>query len=209
MPAISFPTAISIPPRTDYGLTPWVDDNGKSWLWVASKLRWEPVAETVVGATGPAGSDANVTNANVNTAIATNTSATRTALGLGTADSPIFAGITTTTFNVLTGGSIAVRQSGAGPAGNRSGLIFDSGTGTQVYLTGSIRFGPSAVDVGGGADTLLSRLSAGVVGVQGITATVTDVEASTVGKGLIVKSPNGNRWRLTPDNSGNSVWTAL
>ena len=36
-----------------------------------------------------------------------------------------------------------------------------------------------------------------------------DVELTTVGKGLIVKSPNGTRWRLTPDNAGASVWTAV
>jgi len=36
-----------------------------------------------------------------------------------------------------------------------------------------------------------------------------DVELSTVGKGIIVKSPNGTRWRLTPDNAGASVWTAV
>lgn len=41
------------------------------------------------------------------------------------------------------------------------------------------------------------------------TLTAEDIEITTVGKGVIMKSPNGNRWRLTPSNAGASVWTAL
>jgi hypothetical protein len=37
----------------------------------------------------------------------------------------------------------------------------------------------------------------------------TDIETTTTGNGLIMKSPNGNRWRLTPSNTGLAVFTAL
>jgi len=36
-----------------------------------------------------------------------------------------------------------------------------------------------------------------------------DVELTTAEKGVILKSPNGTRYRLTVDNSGNLVTTAL
>lgn len=36
-----------------------------------------------------------------------------------------------------------------------------------------------------------------------------DIEAETIGNGIILKSPNGNRWRVTVDNTGALVTTAL
>jgi hypothetical protein len=36
-----------------------------------------------------------------------------------------------------------------------------------------------------------------------------DVYIDTIGSGVIMKSPNGNCWRLTVDNSGNPVFTAI
>jgi hypothetical protein len=36
-----------------------------------------------------------------------------------------------------------------------------------------------------------------------------EIEAVEPGKGLIVRSPDGQRWRLTPDDSGASVWTPI
>ena len=36
-----------------------------------------------------------------------------------------------------------------------------------------------------------------------------DIKVSDVGNGVIVASPDGSLWRLTPDNSGNSVWTLI
>jgi hypothetical protein len=36
-----------------------------------------------------------------------------------------------------------------------------------------------------------------------------DVEVSTVGRGVIMKSPNGSRWRLTVSDAGAAVFTAI
>lgn len=36
-----------------------------------------------------------------------------------------------------------------------------------------------------------------------------DVYIENIGSGVIIKSPNGNCWRMTVDNSGNPVFTAL
>jgi len=41
------------------------------------------------------------------------------------------------------------------------------------------------------------------------STTANDIEITTVGKGIILKSPNGVRWRITIDNSGTLVRTAL
>ncbi len=42
-----------------------------------------------------------------------------------------------------------------------------------------------------------------------IIASIGDLEAATLGKGVVMKSPNGNRWRLTVANDGTVAATAL
>jgi hypothetical protein len=58
------------------------------------------------------------------------------------------------------GSEFAITQSGAVPSGNRSVLIFDSGT-AAIYSSGRFGFAPSGTDVGGSVDTFIYRAGAG------------------------------------------------
>jgi hypothetical protein len=40
-------------------------------------------------------------------------------------------------------------------------------------------------------------------------ATQGSIEITTIGKGLILRSPNGSRWQITVDNTGAVISTAL
>lgn len=42
-----------------------------------------------------------------------------------------------------------------------------------------------------------------------MTITGGDVYVTDIASGIIIPSPNGTCWRLTPDDSGNSVWTSI
>lgn len=72
------------------------------------------------GDTGPAGSDANVTNANVNTALGTNPSASRGALGLGSAAVAATSDFTAAA-HVGSGGTAHANAVAAGAAGFMTG----------------------------------------------------------------------------------------
>jgi hypothetical protein len=92
-----------------------------------------------------------------------------------------------------------------------------AGTGLDTLTTkGDLltHNGTTAVRLGVGADgQVLTAQADGSVAWEasgsGSGTFATDIEASTTGTGLIMKSPNGNRWRLTPSNTGLPVFTAL
>lgn len=63
------------------------------------------------------------------------------------------------------------------------------------------------IDSGGALGEGL-QASIGALVAAGRTA-ATDVEITSATKGVILRSPNGTRWRVTIDNSGNLVRTAL
>lgn len=146
-------------------------------------------AETLSDLGGISGID----NTAVNTAISTNNSATRSALGLGAA--ALSNQSVSTTSNVTF---------------NR--LYINAGNGsTMLAITpaNSSHVGIAINSPGGTTTPLQSWANLTFVYADGRLNCGADIECTAVSKGLIVKSPDGNRWRLTPDNSGNSVWTAL
>jgi hypothetical protein len=92
-----------------------------------------------------------------------------------------------------------------------------AGTGLDTLTTkGDLltHNGTTAVRLGVGTDGhVLTAQADGSVAWEasgsGSGTFATDIEASTTGTGLIMKSPNGSRWRLTPSNTGLPVFTAL
>jgi hypothetical protein len=94
------------------------------------------------------------------------------------------------------------------------------GSGTGVFLDNNGNGIALNIDHDGNSGSVITGLNidvanAGVGGgqainiVAGVLMTADDIEISTIGKGVIVKSPNGTRWRLTVDDAGASVWTSL
>ena len=175
-------------------------------------------ADGAPGADGTPGSDANVTNANVNTAISTNTSATRAAMALGDTDN----------FTIGTIVCTASRLS----LGRDTGVYDLAVHNTTLFRGYDVRFGNQPIRVIPPLGFVFGQIvgNAMIHGVDGTRTMVVScygldgeygdiilrnltgsgaIETTTTGEGFIAKSPNGNRWRLTPDNSGNSVWTAL
>jgi len=104
-------------------------------------------AQGIQGAAGPAGSDASVTNANVNTAIEANTGATRTSLGLATADTPTLAGLNITGGGELradAAGLVELRATGT----NQPVAVRSNGTGGfQVVGSGTGASGFCRIDM--------------------------------------------------------------
>lgn len=54
-----------------------------------------------------------------------------------------------------------------------------------------------------------SRSNAYVLYNDGRSEQVKDIEVTEIGQGVVLKSPDGTRWRITVDNSGNLTTTAL
>ncbi len=82
-----------------------------------------------------------------------------------------------------------------GGDGNR-GFIITDGNQNKFFFAHS-----GSQSIGIGNDGLPPRSKLHVRG--------GDTFIEDVGSGVIIKSPDGNCWRLTPDNSGNSVWTSI
>jgi hypothetical protein len=167
-------------------------------------------------------SNATATNANL-VVIATGTAS-------GTTSQLLFAGATTVNYRMFMRGStstvLAANTSYA--AFIIGGMPITAGTsGTHAMLAQQV-IKPSVITAGVATITNTAALyiegaaTATVTGVNfafysaaganymgGKLTCADDVELTTVGKGIIVKSPDGARWRLTPSNAGVSVWTAL
>lgn len=79
--------------------------------------------------------------------------------------------------------------------------------------------GVSDESVSNVGDTLVKRSPYGDIAVRDIDAEVLqgdqlivqtqDAEVETIGKGLVIKSPDGTRWRLTVSNAGAPIFTSL
>lgn len=143
-------------------------------------------------------------------------------------------GTTTPTQQLMVRGNILGGRDDVG-AGGMLAIYGAPNYGGALYLgndrgatQGAIRIASTAFDAGtvgysnlrcqystnaqayGGNMALLTYATAFVV--DGSTGSMTisagDLEIATVGKGVIIKSPDATRWRLTPSNAGASVWTA-
>lgn len=78
-------------------------------------------------------------------------------------------------------------------------------TRTGVAATGfSVYAATEATTAGAGSLT-----TAGGIYATKKIVTSSDVEVADIGEGLILKSANGTRWRLTVSDAGASVWTSL
>lgn len=75
----------------------------------------------------------------------------------------------------------------------------------NVLLTGNT----NSIILGGSGYTMSANNYSNTVAVPNLLVWEKDVEIMTIGCGVILKSPNGNRWRITVDNSGAFVSTAL
>jgi hypothetical protein len=80
-----------------------------------------------------------------------------------------------------------------------------------VPVVGEPEWGPVLIDalydISDRADTAIAGGGGGGGFVGGVTAN--DIEISDSTKGLILKSPNGSRWRINVGNDGALTTTAL
>ena len=97
-------------------------------------------------------------------------------------------GTITTSGNVTAGGSLTL------PA---SGSVLWTGNARLTTSTGKV----TVRNAGNTADASVQSAD--------VTASTGDVEVSTVAKGLILKSPNGTRWRVSVDDAGNLTRSSL
>ena len=76
-----------------------------------------------------------------------------------------------------------------------------------VAATGAAGFANGAVAIDATGNVLITSLDVGAgsfnIGSAGDAHSVNDIEISDTLKGLILKSPNGTRYRLKVDNAGN------
>jgi hypothetical protein len=154
------------------------------------------------------GGISGIDNTALNAAISTNTSATRAAMGLGSTDNVAFAEVATGTTNgwpILWSGGLLFRgrerlvPHGAGvlsltdnTGANFNRLAFGGVTSAYPSLK---RNGP-AINIRLADDSADAPLTASNLTASG------DIEASTIAKGLILKSPDGTRYRVTVANGG-------
>jgi fibronectin-binding autotransporter adhesin len=94
----------------------------------------------------------------------------------------------------VTGKSLFIRDGGSSPT-----LTFRPDTGI-------ITFAGTTEATTGGAGQLVT--AGGIYAAKKIV-TSSDVEVADIGEGIIIKSPNGTRWRITVSNAGAFVATAL
>jgi hypothetical protein len=80
-----------------------------------------------------------------------------------------------------------------------SGFFLLSNKSHLVLQDESSLAGAGAFNVGIGTNNPTSKLTVG----DG------DVYITDVASGVVIPSPDGTCWRLTPDNSGNTVWTSI
>lgn len=105
------------------------------------------------------------------------------------------------TYSTIYDGPIIYESRAAGapyPFGNTGNLIIQSWAQAErdiLFVTG---INP------------LARMSVGSQSSNGTVKVLTsDISIETIGSGVILKSPNGSCWRVTVDNSGNLVRTAV
>jgi hypothetical protein len=95
------------------------------------------------------------------------------------------------------GGSISTYDGGGSISTRGTGSIELGNTGTRTTLVGSA----------GGSNKTITLPNA--TGTAALTQQATDYEVTDATKGVIMKSPNGSRWRLTIDDSGILLRTTL
>ena len=96
----------------------------------------------------------------------------------------------------LSGGSITTKDGGGSINTTGTGSIGFGTVGTRTTLTGTAT-----------ADRAISLPNAG--GTLALTQQAADYEVTDETKGVIMKSPNGTRWRVTIDNNGSLLRTAI
>ena len=79
---------------------------------------------------------------------------------------------------------------------------------TGVAVETSWTPGSPVFKVGNGADAV-NRSNAYVLYNDGRSEQVKDIEVTEIGQGVVLKSPDGTRWRITVDDSGDLTTTAL
>lgn len=114
-----------------------------------------------------------------------------TAVGIGNA----FNAVSTSGVGFLAQSTSGISISGNSDTGKAARFTTNGGTGVAVDI------------VNNGTGALLSGINGS--GLQLTIHNNGDVEFTTIGVGIIAKSPNGTRWRLTPSDAGTSIWTSL
>jgi len=89
------------------------------------------------------------------------------------------------------------------------GVYGASETSTGVYGITSEGYGVRGVSVDSYGGYFESTDTSKGIYATGIDVGVEDLNIQTIGKGVVIKSQNGTRYRITVDNSGNLATTAL
>ena len=95
----------------------------------------------------------------------------------------------------------------ASPGVSSVGIQFNTNSNNRFKIETPSASADLVFYYAGTTETL--RLASAAVSVTGTLGASLDIESTTTGSGFIVKSPNGNRWRITVDNAGAFVSTAL
>lgn len=108
-------------------------------------------------------------------------------------------------FFVGTNGAMRIQRSTGGSETLRVQIKGDTQGRFLVNSSGVLSWGPGNAT----QDTKLYRGSASTLKTDGNIAVNGDIEIGTSNSGVILRSPNGTRWRIQVDNSGNLSATSL
>jgi hypothetical protein len=181
-------------------------------VWVEVTATASSIPRTAVLAALPSSAPLPIENGGTGVGSTGNLGTFRTDMGLGTGNSPTFAGQTLTA---------PLQISGSATIGGVAGTLFNFSAdgGGRIFATGSntpyvhvrqstnkfVRIGPTSIGYGttGTVPTMNLTMDSGVFAFDAA------IESTTAAGGLILKSPSGTRYRVTVANGGALTTTEL